>query len=65
MWIFLFAVALSGNVIPEANGCQRDETEIQRIQKVPLLLQANKDPRRDEEEEQGQHDGEADGVDRG
>ncbi len=59
MWIVIFTAGLSGYVIPEANGRKRDETEIQRLQKVPLLLQAGKDPRRDDEKEQRHDDGQA------
>lgn len=55
MWVVLFTVGLAGDIIPQADGCKRYETEIQRLQKVPVLLQASKDPRRNEEEEQG-HD---------
>lgn len=65
MWIGLFTVGLSGDIIPEANGCQRDETEVQRLQEVPVLLQADEDPRRDDEEQQGHEEGEAGGVDGG
>lgn len=50
MWVGLFTVGLSRDVIPEADGCQGDETEIQRLQKVPVRLQVDKDPRRDDEE---------------
>ena len=65
VWVGLFAVGLSGDVIPEADGRQRDETEIQRLQKVPVLLQVDKDPRGDEEEQHGHEDSEAGGVDGG
>lgn len=65
MWVVLFTLVLSGDIIPEANGCQRNEAEIQRLQKVPVLLQADKDPCRDDEEEQCDDDGKADGMYRG
>lgn len=56
MWVVLFTVGLSRDIIPKANGGQRDETEIQRLQKVPVLLHAGKDPGRDDEDEQGHDD---------
>lgn len=28
MWVVLFTVSLSRDIIPKANSCQRDETEI-------------------------------------
>lgn len=62
VWVGLFTVGLPGDVIPEADGCQRDETEIQRLQEVPVLLQADEDPRGDDEEDQGHDDGQAGGV---
>lgn len=61
----LFTVCLSWDIIPEANCCQRDETEIQRLKKVPVLLHAGKDPSRDDEEEQGHDDGKAGSMDGG
>lgn len=59
VWVVAFTVGLSRDIIPEANGRQRDETEIQRLQEVPVLLQVDKDQRRDDEEEQGHDDGQA------
>lgn len=58
----LSTVRLAGDIIPEADGCKRDETEIQRLQEVPVLLQAGEDPRGDDEEQQGHEDAEAGGV---
>ena len=65
MWDGLFTVGLSWDIIAKANGCQRDETEIQRLKIVPVLLQTDKDPSRDDEEEQGHDDGKASGMDGG
>lgn len=65
MWVVLCTLVLSGDIIPEANSCQRNEAEIQRLQKVPGLLQADKDPCRDDEEEHGDDDGKADGMNSG
>lgn len=58
-------MSLSWDVIPEADGRQRDEAEIQRLQKVPVFLQVEKDHRGDDEEQQGRNDGEAGDVDGG
>lgn len=57
VWVELFTVGLSRDIIPQANGCKGYKTEIERLQKVPVLLKACEDPRRDEEEEQGDDDG--------
>lgn len=65
MWVVLSTVGLSWDVIPEADGGQRDETEIQGVQKVPVLLQAAEDPSWEDEEERGRDNDEADGVDGG
>lgn len=65
MWIVLFTLRFSGDIIPKADSGQRDETEIQGLQKVPIFLHSDKDPRRDEEEEGAHDDGEADGVNGG
>lgn len=58
----LVAVSLARNVVPEADGAQRYEAEVERLQEVPVLLDAGEDSRRDEEQEDGGEDGEAGGV---
>lgn len=64
MWVLdvLLSVVLSGDIIPEADGRKRDETEIQRLQEVPVALQAGETQRRDDEKEHGYDDGKEGGV---
>lgn len=62
MWVVLFTVALSRDIIPQPDGCKRYETEIERLQKVPVLLQTSEEPRRDEDEEHRYDDGQADSM---
>ena len=47
---------LSGYVVSQADGAQRNEAEVEGLQEVPVLLQRRKDGGRDEEEARdGQH----------
>ena len=46
-------VVLPGHVVPEADGGQRDEAEVQRLQEAPVLLHRHEDGGGDEEEEDG------------
>lgn len=65
MWVGVFTLLLARNIISESNGCQRNKAEIQRLQEVPAFLNAGKDPRRDDEEEQCDNNGEAGGMECG
>lgn len=62
MWVILFTVGLPGDIISEADGCQGDKTEVQRLQKTPVLLQADKDTCRDDEEQKSHDEGQAGGM---
>lgn len=58
-------VAFSGHVVPQADGAQGDEAEVEGLQEVPVVLQDREHGRRDEEEaghgdepqQHGVHDG--------
>lgn len=43
-------VALSGHVVPEADGAQGNEAKVEGLQEVPVVLQDREDCGRDEEE---------------
>lgn len=58
----IIAVGLARHVVPKADGAQRYEAEVERLQEVPVLLQAGEDPRRDEEEHDGHEESQAGGV---
>lgn len=58
----LLAVSLTRDVIPQADGGERYEAEIQRLQEVPVPLQGHEDPRRDENQNHGHEDGQTGGV---
>lgn len=57
--------SLPGDVVSQANGCERDEAEVERLQEVPVLLQAREDGSGDEQEAGHGQDGEHAGVDDG
>lgn len=48
---------VAGDVVAEADGGERDEAVVQRVQEVPLRLQAREDRGRhqDEEHHEGRH----------
>lgn len=56
------AVRLAGHIVAQADGAQRYEAEVERLQEVPVPLQAGEDPRWDEEQDDGHEDGQASGV---
>lgn len=58
-------MSFSRDIIPKAYGRQWDEAEIQRLQKVPVFFQGEKDPGRDEDEEQSHDDAEQSSVNYG
>lgn len=57
----LLVVALSRDIVPQADGAQRDEAEVEGLQEVPVFLQHREHSSRDEEEaghgKQPQQDG--------
>lgn len=54
---------LSGDVISEADGGERNEAEVEGIQEVPVVLQRREDGSWDEEEEADGQNAERHGVD--
>lgn len=57
--------SLPRDVVSQANGRERDEAEVERLQEVPVLLQAREDGSGDEQEAGNGQDGEHAGVDDG
>lgn len=57
--------SLSGHVVSEANGAERNEAEVEGLQEVPVFFQRREDGSRDKEEARdGQH-GEHSGMNNG
>lgn len=59
----LLIPCLSGDVISEANGAERNEAEVEGIQEVPVVLQRREDGSWDEEEEADGQKAEHHGMD--
>ena len=56
---------LSWHVVPQTDGAEGDEAEVEGLQEVPVALQRWEDDGRDEEEAGDGHGGEQRGVDHG